>query len=235
MGVSLHAKMAAAQAAIGAMPRTGQATVETRSGGRYSYDYLTEDDLMAAVRKELSAKGVATYVSVVKQWEEEGATRVMLAVTFTDSESGESFTVNGQGAGADKGDKGVYKAITGATRYVLWKTMLVSTGDDHEAEANPTTRAEHAAEARRSRSNSQEGEAERSLSSEAEKPSEEQRERAREVISRYSATRGVTEEEARRIIREETGFQSWAQASAEDVERAVEVGANLLQLEEVPF
>jgi hypothetical protein len=139
--VSLHAKMADAQQAIGSMKPDGHANITTKSGGSYSYDYLTEGALMAAVKKELAAQGVAIYVSCEKQWEEAGATRTELLVTFADAESNETFSVKGQGAGTDMGDKGVYKAQTGALRYVLWKTFLIPSGD--EPDADHTERKDH--------------------------------------------------------------------------------------------
>jgi hypothetical protein len=60
----------------------------------------------------------------------------MVKMTFTwyDTETGESLVVEWAGSGSDKGDKGLYKAMTGAEKYVLLKTFLVPTGDDPEAE-----------------------------------------------------------------------------------------------------
>ena len=51
---------------------------------------------------------------------------------FVDIESGESIGDFACGQGADKGDKGVYKAITGAIKYVYMKTFNIPTGDDPE-------------------------------------------------------------------------------------------------------
>jgi hypothetical protein len=52
--------------------------------------------------------------------------------TLYDGESGEEmkFTILGQGE--DSGDKGTYKAMTGATKYALMKLFLIPTGDDPE-------------------------------------------------------------------------------------------------------
>lgn len=41
------------------------------------------------------------------------------------------------GEGMDTGDKAIYKAITGAQKYVLMKTFLIPTGDDPELEELP--------------------------------------------------------------------------------------------------
>lgn len=125
---SLHGKIAEVIAAIGAMPK--DRTVEVRKEGRlqYTYDYLSESALMNAVRTELPKRGVAVYVSVDKQWKEGNLTFVEMSMTFACGN--ESFTIKGQGQGSDPQDKGVYKAITGCTRYMLWKQFLIPTEMD---------------------------------------------------------------------------------------------------------
>ena len=45
------------------------------------------------------------------------------------------------GYGDDPGDKGVYKALTGAAKYMIMKTFLISTGDDPEGDQNTDKRA----------------------------------------------------------------------------------------------
>ena len=60
---------------------------------------------------------------------------VVMAFQFMDGETGEvSPIATFPGDGADTGDKGIYKAMTGAEKYFLMKTFLVSTGDDPEAD-----------------------------------------------------------------------------------------------------
>ncbi len=123
---SLHAKIAEVQSEIGVMPPDRH--VDT---GKYEYDYLSESALMSAVRSKLALRGVAVYVSTFGQRREGNLTFVETSITFADGATGETFTVTGQGQGSDNSDKGVYKAITGAVRYMLWKTFLVPTeGDD---------------------------------------------------------------------------------------------------------
>lgn len=130
-------KLAAALAeVIGAMNRVPK-------NGRnafHKYDYATESDIMDAVRAELSRVGVAIFPSVgnVKVGEADPkdrggpVTTVELLVTFVHS-SGEAMTTRWFGQGQDKTDKGYYKAYTGAMKYCLLKTFLMSTGDDPEA------------------------------------------------------------------------------------------------------
>lgn len=69
-------------------------------------------------------------------------TILMIAFHFVDGESGEVTPVQiFPGYGDDVGDKGAYKALTGATKYFLMKTFLVSTGDDPEGDSRADERA----------------------------------------------------------------------------------------------
>ncbi len=61
--------------------------------------------------------------------------RVNMRFTIYDVESGESITADAPGTGQDSGDKAIYKAITGATKYFLAKFFLIPAGDDPEKEA----------------------------------------------------------------------------------------------------
>ena len=62
-------------------------------------------------------------------------TTVKMGFQFIDGDSNEKTDiVHFYGTGADTGDKGAYKAMTGAEKYFLMKTFLISTGDDPEAD-----------------------------------------------------------------------------------------------------
>jgi hypothetical protein len=63
--------------------------------------------------------------------------KVVVTWRFTDVETGEFISGKGLGSGIDSGDKGTYKAITGALKYVLTGNFLIPTGDDPENEAPP--------------------------------------------------------------------------------------------------
>ena len=60
---------------------------------------------------------------------------VEVAFTLTDIDTGFSETSVAFGDGMDKGDKGGYKAYTGALKYYLANTFMVVTGDDAEADS----------------------------------------------------------------------------------------------------
>jgi hypothetical protein len=62
-------------------------------------------------------------------------TTVTVDGTWLDGDTGESLPAQTFiGYGADTGDKGVYKAMTGCEKYMLMKTFLISTGDDPESD-----------------------------------------------------------------------------------------------------
>jgi len=67
-------------------------------------------------------------------------TTIQGTATFIDVDSGERLPVRYVGTGADSMDKGAYKAITGALKYVLTGSFLIPTGSDPEGElAKKTT------------------------------------------------------------------------------------------------
>ena len=67
-------------------------------------------------------------------------TTVNVRYGFIDSESGQELSGSAVGQGTDKGDKGVYKAITGAIKYIYMKSFNIPTGDDPENEKKPVNR-----------------------------------------------------------------------------------------------
>ncbi len=70
---------------------------------------------------------------------------VLTTWRFSDVDTGEFIQGTGLGSGIDEGDKGVYKAITGALKYILTGNLMIPTGDDpedaKEATALPKTYA----------------------------------------------------------------------------------------------
>ena len=108
----------------------------------HKYDYVTEADILDTVRDKLAEVGVFVFTSQesvenrevkrTKDGQEKTslATCVKMMHTFSDGES--SFTVFSFGESEDTGDKGLYKAVTGAMKYFLSKNFMISTGDDPE-------------------------------------------------------------------------------------------------------
>lgn len=129
----LAAKLAKIGGALGNIPKRGW-------NPNQQYRFARETDLVSALRPYLAASGILITFSVtnheILQRQDPNAkgmlTHITLHWTVTDGQD----TISGDmpGYGMDSGDKGVYKAITGAKKYVLMTLFLIDTGDDPEAE-----------------------------------------------------------------------------------------------------
>lgn len=106
----------------------------------YNYDYVTEAAVSELLRKKLSENCLFITMEVdesrvnVRQvgGKDKMLTEIKTIHTIHDGETGEKLRLKFQGQGADNGDKGMYKAATGAVKYFLLKQFLVSSGDDPE-------------------------------------------------------------------------------------------------------
>lgn len=108
----------------------------------HKYHYVTESDLVSAVRPLLAQVGViiipdVTTVERIAEVQERSGTstltQVMVRYLVTDGKEHYSFGMPGHGL--DRADKGVYKAITGSMKYALYKLFEVETGDDPERDS----------------------------------------------------------------------------------------------------
>jgi hypothetical protein len=111
----------------------------------HGYNYATEADVVAAIRKGMIDNDLvllprmhfATTAENGAIVDEYGITHLSVEYTLIHTVSGERAVVSAVGSGSDKnrngvGDKGTYKAITGAHKYALMKLFLIETGDDPE-------------------------------------------------------------------------------------------------------
>lgn len=101
----------------------------------HNYDYVTESDVVDALRDHLSNAGIMSVPNVekitVEKLEKGIIAFIEVAYQFTDGN--ESIIVRVGGAGSDTpGDKAIYKAMTGAEKYALKQLFLIPTGDDPE-------------------------------------------------------------------------------------------------------
>lgn len=103
----------------------------------HKYQYATETDLTESIRPILQEAELAFFSSVLEQDRDGEFTKVKMEFTLADLETGEVLKSTYWGEGQDKGDKGLYKAYTGATKYFLMKTFLIPTGDDPELDTPP--------------------------------------------------------------------------------------------------
>jgi len=144
---SLAWKLAEVMGALHRIPKSGRNEF-------HGYDYATEADIVEAVRVELATRHIILISTVLEQHREPVGdkgmvlTTLKMEMTFVDGETNEWRSCLWLGAGTDKEDKGVYKAMTGALKYFLLKTFLLPTGDDPDdtpaaAKAKkPTTRTQ---------------------------------------------------------------------------------------------
>lgn len=135
-------KMAKVMEKISRVPKNGKNKF-------FNYDYVTEADLTDHIRPILAEEGIAFTATVLEatktQIEKEGSkenkegaiSTVKMLFRLIDTDDGSSIESVFLGEGADKGDKGFYKAYTGCTKYFLMKTFLVATGDDPENDDAP--------------------------------------------------------------------------------------------------
>lgn len=109
----------------------------------HRYKYASEQAIKEALHTELVKNKVIFGVSVTgsnktpittAKGNQSFVTDVKLTYAFWDVDSGESVTGEFIGTGEDPSDKGTYKAITGAIKYILTSTFLIPTGDDAEAD-----------------------------------------------------------------------------------------------------
>jgi hypothetical protein len=138
--VGLYPRLLKVCAAIGHVPQNGWNAAQ-------SYNYVREGDLIDAVRGALLHEGLLLMPSLESVETREttrvdrasgqvtpgqAITRVIVVWTFIDVATGTTHSVRAVGDGADSGDKGVYKALTGALKYTLRQAFLIATGDDAE-------------------------------------------------------------------------------------------------------
>lgn len=151
---SLIKKLAEVMAAVERIPKRGKNEF-------HGYNFATEADILDVIRGELAKRSVMvipringhTRTEAVRE-SKNGVRKtfisdVEMTFAFMDGDSGEVIEVPWKGCGEDSGEKGLYKAITGADKYVFMKTFLISTGDDPELDKRKPKDTRVHADARR--------------------------------------------------------------------------------------
>jgi hypothetical protein len=109
----------------------------------HRYRYASEAAIKEKLHAELVKNGVLFKMDVTDftltpvttaKGNQEMLTTIKAHYAFCDVESGEEVVGSFVGSGQDPADKGLYKAVTGAVKYILTSTFLIPTGDDPEAE-----------------------------------------------------------------------------------------------------
>jgi hypothetical protein len=113
----------------------------------HGYKYASEETIKKIIHEALVKHRVLFRISVDQQEvkvvepvkvgdKPEFLTLLSCRYIFEDVDSEQVITAQMQSQGQDKGDKGVYKAITGAIKYALTSALLIPTGDDPEDDKN---------------------------------------------------------------------------------------------------
>lgn len=122
---------------------------KTGKNAFHGYKYAGEADLLDKLRPAMVEAGLMLLPSVkfVSPVDEHGNVTVNMEYTLIHKDGdiwpeplGAAGMGNDRAKNGSVGDKGVYKAITGANKYILFKLFQIETGDDPET-------ADHAHEA----------------------------------------------------------------------------------------
>ena len=106
-----------------------------------NYNYLSETQITLKIKQLLDKHGLifshsSRITNILPFKSAKGVqnflTNILVDYSFYDIVSGEKIRGKVAGQGTDSGDKGVYKAITGAIKYIYMKNFLIPTGDDPE-------------------------------------------------------------------------------------------------------
>jgi hypothetical protein len=137
----MTAKIAAAlhevMSKVGYVQKTGRNSF-------HNYRYAGEADLLAVLRPAMVDAGLLLIPSVVDHSpiDEHGNKDVVIEYTLAHRDGDVwPHKVRAIGTGNDKnkngvGDKGTYKALTGANKYLLFKLFQIETGDDPEKDGD---------------------------------------------------------------------------------------------------
>lgn len=116
----------------------------------HRYEYASEEAIKKAIHKELVKNKLLFRVtdteiidrkqSVNEKGKQTVLTTLKVRYLFIDAETGQSIGGSYDGEGQDPLDKGVYKALTGALKYILTSHFLIPTGSDPEDDSGENTK-----------------------------------------------------------------------------------------------
>lgn len=87
----LYAALLKAQAAFPAIEKTRTATIITKTGGSYGYNYADLEDILKAVRPVLNEHGIVLTQRPGVVWSDQGEANVVIETALHHAESGESI------------------------------------------------------------------------------------------------------------------------------------------------
>ena len=138
----LYKKILAVQKILEPLEKTGWNDFQ-------KYSYNTAGDVLLPVQRACNEHGLIVVADCIDSKMEPGRASCTVRLTVADSETGESLSVTAPGYAEDfsykdnrpNGDKAVYKAITGATKYAVRSFFCLPSEDDPErSPAKPAAR-----------------------------------------------------------------------------------------------
>ena len=129
----LYKKILAVQKVLEPLEKTGWNDFQ-------KYNYSTAGDVLLPVQRACNEQGLIVIADCIESKIEPGRASVVIRLTIVDTETGESLSVTAPGYSEDfsykdnrpNGDKAVYKAITGATKYAIRSCFCLPSDDDPE-------------------------------------------------------------------------------------------------------
>lgn len=118
-------KILAVMEEVGFVKKNGKVSFKNTN-----YNYQKEEDITLALREARLKHGlviVPTKVHFIEN--KDNITRVVISYLIVDADSGDSVCVEMGGEGQDSGDKAIYKAFTGAYKYMQRQTFSLTSQD----------------------------------------------------------------------------------------------------------
>ena len=136
---NLFKKLLAVQKVLEPLEKTGR-------NDFHRYNYTTAGDVLLPVQRACNEHGLFISANCIDSKIEPGRAEVTVQLTVFDSETGESHSITSPGYAEDwsykdnrpSGDKAVYKAITGATKYAVRSLFCLPSEDDPERTSKPS-------------------------------------------------------------------------------------------------
>jgi len=117
---------------VGTVAKNGKNTFQ-------NYEYATEADFVHAIRPLLVKHGLVIIPQnsilngITDLAKDNKLTSISIQYNVVAIDDPTDYTqVTMMGQGTDKGDKGIYKAITGTKKYMIANLFMIATGDDPE-------------------------------------------------------------------------------------------------------
>lgn len=124
---------------LGAAQESGYVQKSGKHGQGYSF--ADDESITTKFRDAMLAQGVLVFpeeieVKHIQVFEDPNGKAPNVLVTigghFTVTDGGATFKVSSLGQGLDRGDKAIYKAMTGFKKYAYRHLVMMATGDDPE-------------------------------------------------------------------------------------------------------